>query len=224
MASGLPPPPVNDSPGSFSWMEWYRQLRNYVSTSGSVPWYIINFAGSNITDIATRDHNQMQDLQGGTSGEMYHLTSSQITDLTVGAYGSMYMTGGAVSVTITSAGTYYKIASGYTTGLVNQFTFQNTSELLCNKAGKYKIDWSMSINCATASQLLASQLFKNGVGVTGTTMRCLAGTASGNVELSGTTIQTLALNDVLSLAVSNLTAANPVIISDVNISVTKVGS
>jgi len=77
MAVGLPPPPVNDQPGSFTWMEWYRQLRNYVSTSGSVPWYIINFSGSNITDIAQRSHNQLQTLQGGTSGEMYHLTATQ---------------------------------------------------------------------------------------------------------------------------------------------------
>lgn len=73
----LPPPPINDQPGSFAWLEWYRQLRNYVSTSGSVPWYIINFQGSNITDIATRLHNQLQGLQGGTAGEMYHLTSAQ---------------------------------------------------------------------------------------------------------------------------------------------------
>ena len=52
MANVLPPPPVNDQPGSWTWMEWYRQLRQYVATSGSVPWYIIDFAGSNITDIA----------------------------------------------------------------------------------------------------------------------------------------------------------------------------
>lgn len=77
MASGLPPPPINDKPGSFTWLEWYRQLRNYVSTSGSVPWYIINFSGSNITDIAKRDHNQMQSVQGGTSGEKYHITANQ---------------------------------------------------------------------------------------------------------------------------------------------------
>lgn len=79
--AGLPPPPINDKPGSFTWLEWYRQLRNYVSTSGSVPWYIINFSGSNITDIALRDHNQLQGLQGGTAGEKYHLTSSQATSL-----------------------------------------------------------------------------------------------------------------------------------------------
>ena len=77
MAQGLPPPPVNDQPGSFTWLEWYRQLRNYVSTSGSVPWYIINFAGSNITDIAARDHGNLQGLQGGGAGERYHLTSSE---------------------------------------------------------------------------------------------------------------------------------------------------
>lgn len=82
--AGLPPPPINEKPGSFVWLEWYRQLRNYVSTSGSVPWYIINFSGSNITDIANRSHNQLQDLQGGISGEMHHLQSSDYTNLTGG--------------------------------------------------------------------------------------------------------------------------------------------
>jgi hypothetical protein len=76
MAQGLPPPPVNDQPGSFTWLEWYRQLRNYVSTSGSVPWYIINFAGSNITDIAARDHGNLQGLQGGTADARYHLNTA----------------------------------------------------------------------------------------------------------------------------------------------------
>lgn len=82
--AGLPPPPINDKPGSFTWLEWYRQLRAYVSTSGSVPWYIINFAGSNITDIALRDHNNLQGIQGGTAGEIYHLRESDYTNLTGG--------------------------------------------------------------------------------------------------------------------------------------------
>ena len=82
MASGaLPPPPIQDKPGSFTWLEWYRQLRAYVSTSGSVPWYIINFAGSNITDIAVRDHDSLQGIQGGTAGEHYHLTAAEHTAL-----------------------------------------------------------------------------------------------------------------------------------------------
>ena len=90
MAAGaLPPPPIQDKPGSFTWLEWYRQLRAYVSTSGSVPWYIINFAGSNITDIAARDHDNLQSLQGGTAGEHYHLTAAEHTALSAGPHNNL---------------------------------------------------------------------------------------------------------------------------------------
>ena len=89
MATGLPPPPINDQPGSFTWLEWYRQLRNYISTNGSVPWYVINFAGSNITDIATRDHDQLQNIDGGTAGEHYHLTAAQHSALTAGPHNNL---------------------------------------------------------------------------------------------------------------------------------------
>jgi len=90
MAAGaLPPPPIQDKPGSFTWLEWYRQLRAYVSTSGSVPWYIINFAGSNITDIAARDHDNLQSLQGGTAGEHYHLTAAEHTALSAGLHNNL---------------------------------------------------------------------------------------------------------------------------------------
>lgn len=88
MAAGsLPPPPINDKPGSFTWLEWYRQLRSYISTSGSVPWYIINFAGSNITDLATYLHNSLQGLQGGAANEKYHLTSAEYAALGSGGSG-----------------------------------------------------------------------------------------------------------------------------------------
>lgn len=81
----LPPPPINDKPGSFAWLDWYKKLREYIATSGSVPWYIINFAGSNITDIVNRSHANLQGIQGGTAGEAYHLTSAQVTGLTSGS-------------------------------------------------------------------------------------------------------------------------------------------
>lgn len=80
--AGLPPPPINDKPGSFTWLEWYRQLRDYISTSGSVPWYLIDFTGSNITDIATYLHNSLQVLQGGATNEKYHLSLSEYTAVT----------------------------------------------------------------------------------------------------------------------------------------------
>lgn len=73
----LPPPPTNDQTGSYAWLEWFRQLRNYISTVGSVPWNIINFAGSAISDIANRSHQLLQSLQGGSSGQYYHLTQAK---------------------------------------------------------------------------------------------------------------------------------------------------
>ena len=106
MADGsLPPPPINDSPGSFTWLEWYRQLRNYISTSGSVPWYVINFAGSKLTDIAERLHNTLQGLQGGTAGEMYHLTAAQHSALTAGPHNNLAGLQGG------TAGQYYHLTS-----------------------------------------------------------------------------------------------------------------
>jgi len=112
--AGLPPPPIQDKPGSFTWLEWYRQLRNYISTSGSVPWYIINFAGSNITDIAIRLHNSLQGLQGGTAGEMYHLTNTEHTavlDSTQGTWSPIFTNLTVVNGTgaATYAGRYSRI-------------------------------------------------------------------------------------------------------------------
>lgn len=75
--AALPPPPVTDVYGSFTWLEWFRQLRAYITQNGSVPWSIIDFAGSNITSIANRAHNSLQSLQGGTPGQYYHLTAAE---------------------------------------------------------------------------------------------------------------------------------------------------
>ena len=113
MASGLPPPPINDQPGSFTWLEWYRQLRSYISTTGSVPWYVIDFAGSNITDIALRDHNNLQNTQGGTSGEKYHLTAAQYSALTAGPHNNLSGLQGGTS------GQYYHLTSAEQTALAS---------------------------------------------------------------------------------------------------------
>lgn len=78
----LPPPPNNDAQGSYSWLEWFRQLRNYVSTVGSVPWNIIDFTGSTLSSIASRSHQTLQALQGGTTGEYYHITQKKSEELT----------------------------------------------------------------------------------------------------------------------------------------------
>lgn len=79
MADVLPPPPITDKPGSFAWLDWYSRLRNYLVQSGQLPWSLLKFDGSNLTDIQTRTHSALQGVLGGGS---YHLTQTQHTNLT----------------------------------------------------------------------------------------------------------------------------------------------
>lgn len=82
MSSKLPPTPVGMPPGHSYWNDWYEKLRNLVNNSQiAVLWNNINFSGSNLTDIVTRSHQNLQDLQGGTPGEYYHLTAAQAAAL-----------------------------------------------------------------------------------------------------------------------------------------------
>ena len=77
MALTLPPPPIGEPPGSLAWQQWYLALTALYSETGAIPWAVIDTAGSNLTDIATRTHVSLQSLQGGTAAEYYHLTSAQ---------------------------------------------------------------------------------------------------------------------------------------------------
>lgn len=142
MANSLPPPPINDPMGSFVWLEWYRQLRNYVSQSGSVPWGVIDFNGSDIRDIALRSHNNMQTLQGGTTSQYFHITNDQHNAIS----NSLDVAETGASVALPTTPTILKLPSiaisngiGYdtTTGVV---TFVN--------GGVYTLDLLLNINAA----------------------------------------------------------------------------
>ena len=107
MATILPPPPITqESNNSFVWMEWYRKLRDFVSTSGSVPWAIVDKAGSQLADLTTRPHSQLQSIQGGTVGSYYHLikalSGSKVHDF--GSIGSIATATTTTTVTGAAAG------------------------------------------------------------------------------------------------------------------------
>ena len=75
----LPPPPTKSPDGSFAWLDWYRKLREYVTVVGSVPWSVIDFTNSHLSDILDRPHNVLQSMQGGGGGEFFHLTNADYT-------------------------------------------------------------------------------------------------------------------------------------------------
>lgn len=79
MALKPPPPPVKSEPGSFAWMDWYRSLYDFITTAGSIAWSQINFAGSNLSDLATRLHSSLQSVLGTGA---YHISATEATDVT----------------------------------------------------------------------------------------------------------------------------------------------
>jgi len=52
-----------------------------VSSAGGFAWSLIDKTGSNLTDLATRNHNDLQSIQGGSVGDYYHLTTADVTRL-----------------------------------------------------------------------------------------------------------------------------------------------
>lgn len=77
MAAGVPPPPLNSPAGSYYWLEWYTNLTNFLNGT-NIPWSNINFSGSNLTDIQTRNHNDLKNIKGGnattvSTGFAYHM-------------------------------------------------------------------------------------------------------------------------------------------------------
>lgn len=73
----LPPPP----PSGGVLDGWLYLLWRRLTQAGQILWDSIDFSGSNITDIATRDHADLQNLN---TASYSHLTAAQVTDLTDG--------------------------------------------------------------------------------------------------------------------------------------------
>lgn len=79
----LPPPPTQEpDKNTYVWVNWFQALYDWLTKVGRLAWTVIDFTSSNITDIETRNHNDLQNIQGGTTSERYHLTSAQHTALT----------------------------------------------------------------------------------------------------------------------------------------------
>lgn len=72
----LAPPPPSGNGGFDRWMYllWRR-----LTQAGQILWGSLDFTGSNLTDLATRNH---ADLQNINTASYTHLTSTQATDLT----------------------------------------------------------------------------------------------------------------------------------------------
>lgn len=86
-------------------------------------------------------------IDSTTLGPMARLASGLTAEVSLGIYGEMYVSGPAAgSTTLTTAGTYYKIAQWTNAGLSNGVTVDvANNQFVIVRAGVYKVDCSMSI-------------------------------------------------------------------------------
>ena len=77
MAVQLPPIPNNPITDIFVWRDWFYKVSQLLVQQASIAWTSIDFTGSNLRDIITRQHNALQDMQGGLPNQYYHLSAAQ---------------------------------------------------------------------------------------------------------------------------------------------------
>jgi hypothetical protein len=114
MAAGLPPPPLNSPNGSYYWLEWYTQLTNALNQQG-FPFNNLDFTGSDIASIQTRNHNELTAIQGGNasgttpgSGNAWHMTGKGYVD----SGGTLHGAPTGWSIANPSAGSYIVTTTG----------------------------------------------------------------------------------------------------------------
>ena len=85
----LPPTPVGVPPGHSFWNDWYEKLRNLINNN-------------------LQNHNDLQNIQGGSATERYHLTSAQ----------------SAALATLTTTSTFTPVVEGSGTAGAGTYTTQ----------------------------------------------------------------------------------------------------
>lgn len=82
MSNLFPPPERETNHSSQSWIKWRSAIYSLVSsisTGGLIAWSAISKTGSNLTELDTRNHS---DLQNINTASYTHLTDTQAEDLT----------------------------------------------------------------------------------------------------------------------------------------------
>lgn len=84
----LAPPPQTGQPiDGWMYLLWKR-----LTATGQLLWSGLSFTGSNLTDIETRNH---ADLQNINTASYSHLTATQLTDLTDGGSTTLHTHAGS---------------------------------------------------------------------------------------------------------------------------------
>ena len=145
MAVKLPPIPNNPITDVFVWRDWFYKVSQALIQQASTNFVDLNFSGSNLQSIETRQHNALQAIQGGQGGQYYHLNAAQYNTLTSlptlpYAYGSFYDT---TTQTAGAINTPQKVSIN-----TSQYAYQmsiSSSRVTFTRSGLYNIAFSFQV-------------------------------------------------------------------------------
>ena len=111
----LPPPPSRekDITGP-AWQKWFSLLKEAVSpvaTGGKTLWDSISKAGSRLTDIESRSHADLQNLNSDTAS---HLTGTELSELTGGGKTNVHKHDHALQLNLNSTNYTHLTAANHT--------------------------------------------------------------------------------------------------------------
>lgn len=181
-----------------------------------------------ITTSTARKEIALCDAVLTPSSAVYATTNGRLTTTAPsagpGSYGSMWADDISQLVGIASSMVYVKVPSSFTGSYTNNMTFQNASELKVLTAGKYLVNWSMSMHLATGgNRKISGAIMVNTTAAQNTeASQVIAGTLQ-DIHVSGTGIVSCAVNDVIGLCVENETSADDIIVTHGNMTALFVG-
>jgi hypothetical protein len=209
----IPPPPIQAQPGEFIWTDWYSTLVSYLNTANSIPWAVINKAGSKLSDLSDRAHVELTSVQGGNSTEQYHLTLAQWTALGSTFVNSFNTRTGAVTLTsgdVTTALGYTPFNSSGTTG-TGVTVLQTSPTLVTPVIGAATgTSLTLSSNASTGNTPLTLTNTSTASNTTKTVTIALTGedTIGTNKTLGTIVAQPIDVNDIGASMVFNTRASD----------------
>jgi hypothetical protein len=165
-------------------------VTNGVYTTGSyndptwltgLAWLKVDKTGSNLTDLATRNHNDLQNIQGGVAGDYQHLTTAQLGNLhnplTLGTANGLSLAGQQLSL---------GLASGASTGALSSADwniFNSKEAALTFSTGLTRVGNTITSNISTG--VAGGQIIYGGTAASnGLTIDSTTNATKGNIILN----------------------------------------
>ncbi len=140
-------------------------------------------------------------------------------------FGEMYASNVAIVVAVAAVNTKYEVTTGLTTGLANLMTFGGGHYLAPEVSAKYLVNWSMSLDAATANDQVEGGIMVDGVALpNGTAHTTMPGGGASATTVAASAIVDVTALSQLSLYVRNTTAARNITVEHASFTVTLVKS